>query len=250
MRNRKEPYEKDFGLLFLGLTAGFLLGGIVVYWQSSRQNDRMLQEMYLHLSTIFHEYTSRSDQKTSPLQPYIPEIPQNIQVSFKETHADFLGNRVESPFPDEFDSLNLDKTPTHPEKIVLLAQDKLLLTRKVVLPALPDKRTTAERLLDSLLGNTQNYNKEQTLYVEFWESPLNSRGYKMSKNKIMFYGIKLFDFTSISLHGNVIYLKYLNDLYPLELTNSFKPLIPLRDTYIIDPIDTTDPVDIDTIYLP
>jgi hypothetical protein len=205
----------------------------------------MLQEMYLHLSSILQEYTSRTDQETAAPISQIPELPQNVLVSFEETHADVLGNRVVSPFPDEIDSSHLDKSPNYSEKIVSLAQDKLLLTRKVILPALPETRTTAERLLDSLLGNTENYNKEQVLFVEFWESPLNSKGYKMSKNKIMFYGIKLFDFTSISLRGNIIYLKYLNDLFPLEITNTFKPLIPIKDNYIIDSIDPND-----TIYLP
>ncbi|MBW6478620.1 MAG: hypothetical protein K0B37_04260 [Bacteroidales bacterium] len=219
MPGRKKQRNNDFGAIhiFLGLLIGFFLGSTVVYWQFNRQNDRIIQETVEKVLAIFSDNSSgsglaiaseESDEESAPdeVNPEINNQLQGSALSFEGTPSNLPGITERETYS--------------------LARDKLIHSRVVTVsvPQLP--KSESERILDSVLGNTSNNSDEQVFYVEFWESPLNSVGYKMSKTRIVFYGIKIFEMADIYHNQGTFYLSYLNDFYPLEFTNTFKPLIP------------------------
>jgi hypothetical protein len=77
------------------------------------------------------------------------------------------------------------------------------------------------------------------MFIEFWESPLNSVGYKMGKNKIMIYGIRQWELVSLASYEGRMYIRYLDEYFPLEITTTFKPLIPVNESFF----DEDDPLD-------
>jgi hypothetical protein len=260
---KKVSGEFNILILFLGLLLGFFLGSSAVYWHFDRQNDRILKDMLNQMVSLFKENSNNSpaaepingvrvkDSKGSrdianTGQSEKPTIDMNPELSDMETATDsnhetadyFHLFRDSESYITEDQTTNIQsgKSDEQPglSSIYSIAQDRLLYTRRVVLPAASDRKNKTDRLLDSLLGSTTVSSAEQVFFLEFWESPLNSLGYRMGKNKIVFYGIRLYDFASISRHQGKIYLRYLNDYYPLEVTTSFKPLIPLNDPYLVD----------------
>ena len=70
--------------------------------------------------------------------------------------------------------------------------------------------------------------------VEFWESPLNYKGYKKVKNYLVLYGIKQFDLVELKLIKNDLYLCYADNCYLLENTSEFKNLIPINNQQLIN----------------
>lgn len=119
-----------------------------------------------------------------------------------------------------------DSSPVNQE--YFLAKDKLLFVKTVSIFR-NDTISEATRRFDTLLGNNSHSSNRQNLVIEFWESPLNSVGYKMGKNKLVLYGIQSFDLVNIAEHQGKLYMKYSNEFYLLELTTQFKPLIPFND---------------------
>jgi hypothetical protein len=205
MRKRSEIDYNAFHII-LGLLIGFLLGSSVIYWHTSRQSDRMMEEIYNKVVVMFME--------------------QNTRVQPKQPSVSTAAATPPAPAPI--------KVTTAPEDVndnqnYQLAKDKLLNTRVFTLKIAPESDN--DRRLDSLLGNTSTPPSKQQLFVEFWESPLNTVGYKMGKNKIMLYGIRSADFADIIRIRGKIYLRYLNEYYPLELTSSFKPLVPVNESF-------------------
>ncbi len=205
---RKPKNEYNAIHLFLGLLLGFLLGSTMIYWHFDRQTDRILDETFARLTTYFSTHTMNFDTGDSII---------------------YLKNKTNSDVGLEpsisFSSAN------QAEEQSLIAQDKLLYTRIISLQNVHDATIGSERKLDSLLGNTSLPVQDQLFYIEFWESPFNSVGYRMGKNKIVLYGIKSFDLASMAMHEGKVYLKYLDEYYPLELTTTFKPLVPVNEFF-------------------
>jgi len=109
-----------------------------------------------------------------------------------------------------------------------IAQDKLLYAKTISLFR-TDTLNTTSRKYDTLIGGGNQPNAKQNLVIEFWESPLNSVGYKMGKNKLVLYGIQSFELVNIAEHQGKLYMKYSNEYYLLDFTTQFKPLIPVND---------------------
>jgi len=223
MQDRNKQRNNDFGAihLFLGLLLGFLLGSTMVYLQFNRQNDRIILETMEKILAIFSDNSSDSSF-------VITGEDGNDEVTTEPSDQKIL-NELQRPSL----SFEQNKSPisvANDRETYSLARDKLIHSRIINVSLLQTSKSESERILDSVLGNTANNLKEQVFYVEFWESPLNSVGYKMSKTRIVFYGIKIHELAEINHHRGKFYLRYMNELYPLKFTNTFKPLIPQNTT--------------------
>lgn len=102
-----------------------------------------------------------------------------------------------------------------------VATDELLTVKNVKLinigtSSSPD--TTAAKAA----GVETNYS--DLYFVEFWKTPLNSKGYRFTKNKVMLYGFM--DYTNVSLYNldNEFYIKCTDQVYKLQFGSDFKQL--------------------------
>ncbi len=80
--------------------------------------------------------------------------------------------------------------------------------------------------LDSILTNNVTNNKTTGIYVEFWQSPINYTGYKLSHNTLVLFGI--YQYTAIHLKympNGLLQLNYLNNEFNLRCTDDFIPLL-------------------------
>ena len=205
---KKQP-QNEFNAfhLFLGLLLGFLLGTTVVYWHTNRQNDRLFTETLDMVLSAFSDHNIHLESKDSTK---LNTDQQDILKSLTERNT--IGS---SPPLNGF----------------RIAKDKLLYTTTLTLNSPSTNQNDYIEKLESLMGRADYTPPEQTYFVEFWKSPLNSVGYKMGKNKIVLFGLTSFDMVSITNYHNKIYLRYLNDYYPLEITTSFKPLVPVNEPF-------------------
>jgi hypothetical protein len=206
---RKPQNEYNVFHLFLGLLMGFMLGGSMIYWHTNRQTDRILNETFDKVLALFSTHTIHLEAGDS-----IILIREN--------------NTQEKPLVQQTPDISSSANRNTQYRI---AQDKLLYTKIITLPNTVPIDSTSNRLLDSLMGNTSKPSPNQLFFIEFWESPLNSIGYKMGKNKIILYGIKSFDLASLAKYEGKTYLRYLNEYYPLEITSTFKPLVPVNESF-------------------
>ena len=78
---------------------------------------------------------------------------------------------------------------------------------------------------DSILVNNVVRSTKDGLYVEFWHSPINSTGYKLSHNTLVLYGF--YEYKNIELKylkNGFIELKYKNNTLLLQCNDNFTPL--------------------------
>jgi hypothetical protein len=114
------------------------------------------------------------------------------------------------------------------EEDIVVKQDQLLITTTL---AVENKSGDKNGIKDETLTNeaVEKLNpgadlpEEEKLpgnyLVEFWVSPINYRGYKMSKNKLILFGIEEPDAVKLYRVNDGIYMSYLREYY--RLNNSF-----------------------------
>jgi hypothetical protein len=75
--------------------------------------------------------------------------------------------------------------------------------------------------------------KSDFFMVEFWKSPLNSKGYKMTRNRLLIYGLKEnADLTMVKLEDEY-YLKNNSEVYKINYSTDFKPMEKVYESAVL-----------------
>jgi hypothetical protein len=93
-------------------------------------------------------------------------------------------------------------------------------------------KSISDSALTAMSGITSN-KKNDFYMIEFWKTPLNSKGYKMTRNRVLIYGLKeKEDLTLIKLNENY-YLKNNSEVFKLSYSPDFKPMDRVNETAIL-----------------
>ncbi len=236
---KKEEYKLSY--IAFGLILGFFIGGGLVYLYTNRQNDSLVRyNPIVYLEGFFQE------ESTSETGGHTESGYTGLYGSSGSDESGEAGTMGVTEPSDgqpahtgtyESGIVNPDGEALPPNDEIVIKQNRLKQVKTYYLPAGDSGNTQSKALkqLDSLLGKRPRNNTDQNLfYVEFWESPLNYKGYRMGRNKMIVYGIEQVDFASLHIYQDEYFLRYLNDFYPLSYTSEFKPLIPISDTELIE----------------
>lgn len=115
------------------------------------------------------------------------------------------------------------------EPEVNVAKEEFLSVKNIKLIDLDG--ATKDTLAAKLAGVSDE--SSSLFFVEFWRTPLNSKGYRMSRNRIILYGFS--DFSSINLYkvDDVYYLKSEEQVYKLNPGTDFMPMERVNDSELL-----------------
>ena len=93
------------------------------------------------------------------------------------------------------------------------------------------RRETSDTTAQNL-ANVNN-NENDLYFIEFWKTPLNAKGYRFTKNKILLYGFM--DFNNVLLYelDNAFYIKSADQVYRIFYDANFKPLERVIDSDLL-----------------
>lgn len=119
------------------------------------------------------------------------------------------------------------------DKEITVATEELIIVKNIKLINLDGAPK------DSLAGKLADVNEDNTslYFVEFWKTPLNSKGYRMTRNRIILYGFS--DFSSINLYkvDDAFYLKNSEQVYKLTTGADFMPMERVNDSDLLAKIN-------------
>jgi hypothetical protein len=121
------------------------------------------------------------------------------------------------------------------EDDVTVAQEELLSVKNIKVINL-DGSSKRDTLTGQLAGvTTSDY--PNLFFVEFWKTPLNSKGYRMTRNRVILYGLS--DFSSITIYkvDDNYYLKNDDVVYKISSGTEFKPMELVNDTDLLAKIN-------------
>jgi hypothetical protein len=114
---------------------------------------------------------------------------------------------------------------------IVIAKDELLFTRIIKIEGMNGNNSKKDAVLDSLLINDKTKKLPSNFAkVEFWRSPINYKGYKFNNNKLVLFGIYMYEDAILESRNNKIYLNYANTFYLIEKTDDFQPLMVVKLT--------------------
>lgn len=117
------------------------------------------------------------------------------------------------------------------EEDINVAQEELLSVKNIKVIDL-DAITKRDTLTGQLAGVTSS-EYPNLFFVEFWKTPLNSKGYRMTRNRVILYGLS--DFSSITIYkvDDNFYLKNDDVVYKISSGTEFKPMELVQDSGLL-----------------
>ncbi len=116
-----------------------------------------------------------------------------------------------------------------------VATDELLAVKNVKVIRINPSDNDNDSLAAEIAGIKEN--TTDLYFIEFWKTPLNSKGYRFSKNKVLLYGF--IDFNNVSLYDldNSFYIKCSDQVYKLFYGADFKSLERVVDIELLAKIN-------------
>lgn len=271
-RDNRQPY--GFVLVVTGLLIGFFLGAGIVYWYSNQPADYLITDHALEkIARIFKssgpdernkksakQDTEAGPQKARQRQQTASELSPSGEANesmqadssavaeFQEFLAQADDAFADSLYSDSLDYFNgADSGDSDQEALNMAAKENIQIRKDrligirsyIITESEPESlRSEGSQILDSLIGGrTAAGPPQRTLYVEFWESPLNYTAYKMSRNRVILYGFDQIDLISVHYYDDGLYMKYYLNYFDLKYTAEFKPLIPVSNPDLLTKLE-------------
>lgn len=232
MNNFREKSQ----VFIIGLMAGLIIaGGFFIL-----KLDDYFKELnfYKNIAKTFHQ-NAKNAELTVQTEEIVPVkekkskeiIAKNKSVSsidstnIKKVKTDFVLDADTLKSYLAKDSLGFNASATSED--VIVRKDELLSTKTIEvinLNSIVSHISSKDSLLQKVSGIKDDRNDaKQFVNIELWQSPLNYKGYKMSKYKIVLYGIASIEGLKVFTMDDVIYLKHGALVYKLENSSEFRP---------------------------
>jgi hypothetical protein len=232
-------------LFLLGLVLGLLAGaGFFIF----KMDDLLKKGNILNSSKdtliIQQQIASSSEEKKkkADIKKYIGH---NDTSQRQMNSAELLAKKYSREVPvrrvmAESDSLLRD-TSSAGDQITaenfVVRKDEMLGSRNFEVTNL--QQSESENPSDSILEKVSGIKNARkniiaSFKVEFWQSPINYKGYKMTKNKIVLFGINAEENIKFYHLDDAIFLKQNQNYFKLYFTDDFKQFEKVADTITIN----------------
>jgi hypothetical protein len=231
-------FKDKLQIFFLGLLLGLLLGGgfflfkldqyvkeLSIYKSITHSNDTFANGSVLQEHEISNKNTGHNTLDHTPNTPAPgagKKVSAQLALSVPQTR------QTEDSLKASDSVAHAPAEPKISAEDIVLRKDELLSTRLLEEFNISMVAANSVNLYDSLAAKMAGVRDEhaasrQFSTVEFWSSPLNYRGYKMNRSKLILYGIA--DASGVRLYklDEEIYLHTDSQVYRLDYTNDFKP---------------------------
>jgi hypothetical protein len=220
------PTDVKLILTFLIITAG----GIAV-WNYTGPDSSEKRHNYFSFDFL------KSKKESSQNLPN-EKIPASTKKTAQKKYLNPLGNIPAKENPKSPDTA-IEQKPVAED--IVVKQDQLLISVNLKSTLIEDQHTsennsdvsnaqkTADKLNpDASLPDIEN-SSDNNYTVEFWVSPVNYRGYKFIKDKLILFGIEEPDAIQLFSKGEKLWMKYGKSFYYLEKTDNFESFVATNE---------------------
>jgi len=183
------------------------------------------------INEVFDRLKSSGPEQITVIEQLVKNEEEEKKSGKKKNQERFKIDLSKSPKVDykEADSL------IAMDSKINIATDELLSVKNVKVITIGDNVSGKDSLAAKLAHVEEN--NSDLYFIEFWKTPLNSKGYRFSKNKIMLYGFM--DFNNVLLYelDNSFYIKCSDQVFKLFYGGDFKKLERVVDSDLLAKIN-------------
>lgn len=179
------------------------------------------------INDLFDRLKSSASEQITVIEQPVKNIPENEANNKKKSRDRF---KIDLSKSSKVDYKEADSLIALDSKITI-ATEELMSVKNVKVIQIGDNAAGKDSLVSKLAHVEEN--NSDLYFIEFWKTPLNSRGYRFSKNKVMLYGFV--DFNNVLLYelDNSYYIKCSDQVYKLFYGGDFKQLERVVDTDLL-----------------
>jgi len=192
--------------------------------------------------SVTESNVNNSENKKSELTAEVNETSNHETITLKtipivvaDGESDYYPNidnnsKLYDSLSEANGNLNFEMTGDHEvvKKEKLLKVGKLKVVKKIQ----AKQKQAADTLLNTIHVKPDNYPDQ--LEIEFWQTPLNSKGYRSGKNKIAVYGLDTETLLEIYQLNEGLFLKNDKSVYKIEKSSEFKSFKTVTEKEILD----------------
>jgi hypothetical protein len=231
-------FREKAQVFIIGLSVGLLIAGAFFILKL----DDYFKELNLY-KKVSQTFTSLKSLLS--LMKKRRKLQKQKEAKFKSTKTvtvipDSSEVTEHKSIPEEMDTLRNKSDSLNAALMtdgdIVIRKDELLTTRTIEVYNLNPtaNKTSKDSLLQKVSGIKDDKSTGKQMFnIELWSSPLNYKGYKMSKYKMVLYGITSIDAIKLYRLDDVIYMKNASAVYRLEPSADFKPYERITDEQVI-----------------
>ncbi len=208
-------FRRKIPTFVFGLSIGLLIGVVFFLFK---------------IDAIFSKLKSaNSSDKITVIEQKLQDNEKKEKARNKERFKIKTGNQAKVNYKEVDSIINAD------EEIVNIALDQLVSTRTVKIINLSDAERQ-DTLAENIAGVHSISSDSYTL--EFWRTPLNSKGYRFYKNKIMLYGLN--DHSNILLYklDGKFFIKSFEVIYELQTNQDFQSFVKVSNPDLLNKLNS------------
>lgn len=207
-------------LFTLGILVGIIVGAVVVVSFIEKKPSSTINEDNLVNKISNNVLSFLSSKKNEAKKDSVLKGKSLLRdVSFSQQNTTNLDE-------DNVDEKKSTYVVDSANERIEVKKDELI---KIVALDVELKSTNNNNKVDSILNNVAGIKNEKVknntkMFVEFWQSPINYKGYQMTKNKLVVFGIEPNNAKKIITQNDKTYLICSDWAYKLDFNTDFKSL--------------------------
>jgi len=233
----------------VGLVAGLTIG--VLFSVAIKELIIQFEELHISLKKINQKQSQLSQRLDSMQAKLVPDTKKintaptqskSKPVIPNSAKATEIKDNVKSPDSKATNASSADITAADSD-IVVMTNELISVIHVPLKDTDTGKVNKKTRESDSTLAamsDVSDSNKNLSYRIEFWKSPLNYKGYKMSTGKIILYGINPVTPVSLVLRNQIHYLLVNQSAYRLDFTDDYKPYERVTDKTLLKKLGYED----------
>lgn len=233
-------FKEKAQIFIIGLSLGLLIAGAFFILKL----DDYFKELNLY-KKVSQTFTPAKENITAEQNPIIEKQKNAVVKPAKKKVETFDSAEIKKKenIVLETDTAKIHKPDTLSSTFVatddiIVKKDELLSVKTLEvfnMNPTAQKPSAKDSLLQKVSGIKDDRNTGKQMFnVEFWQSPLNYKGYKMSKYKIVLYGINSAEGLKLFKLDEMIYMKYQSAVYKFDYTGDFRQYDRITDEQIIN----------------
>lgn len=212
-----QPQAKTKGLF---LAAGILIGMLVAFGVVWLDIERITHNIGQEMKNLLPKNTNQKG-KTDTVVIVEKQAPDNDGYDSGMEIPDTALYPIDT-LPLPVDSLGM-----------LVKKDELLYVKNIKVIRITASEQTAIDTAIAKAADVEPGGMPDNFAVEFWKSPINYRGYKLGRSKIVLFGIYQADDIALLSIGNTLFLKNRDFYFKLEPTENFLSLNAVTDRNLL-----------------
>jgi hypothetical protein len=183
------------------------------------------------INDLFDKLKASAKEEITVIQQPVKNVPEQTEEK-KKKRGKFkidLGKTAKVNY-HEVDSLIRE------DSNINIATDELMSVKNVKVIRIGDNVAGGDSLAGKL-ANVTDVQPADLYFIEFWKTPLNSKGYRFTRNKIMLYGFVDFNDVLVYALENNFYLKCSGQVYKISYTSDFKKMERVLDSDLLAKIN-------------